>query len=98
MVLTGSYTEGYEISAGSEVTFKLRANAVNVSTDDAVSVRLNEVAKDPTVVDTYDNIRSGSGSIIWSDEAADNVDLNTQDWFNDKDVEVLPLDSWTISK
>jgi hypothetical protein len=96
--LTGSYVDGFEITAGSDVTFKLRANADKVATNDSVTVRLNEVANDPTVMATYDNVAKGSVSIIWSDEAADNVDLNTNNWFNDKDVDVLPLNTWTRTK
>ena len=96
--MTGSYVDGYEITAGSDATFKLRANAENVATDDAVTTRLNEVANDPTQMGDYATISNGSCSIVWSDEAADNVTLTTDDWFNDKDVNVLPLDSWTISK
>ena len=96
VILTGTYKNGYEIT--SEETFKLRAYANGVATNDSVTVRLNEVANNPAVMDTYSKIAAGKASIIWSDEAADNVTINTDNWFNDKDVEKLPLNSWTLSK
>jgi hypothetical protein len=37
-------------------------------------------------------------SIIWSDEAADNVTTGTVNWFDDDNLEKLPLNSWTLTK
>ncbi len=98
VILTGNYVNGYEITAGSDATFKVRANAVNVATNDSVITRLNEVADDPAVMDTYVNVANGSVSIIWSDDTADIVDVNTINWFNDSLIRWLPLSSWILTK
>ena len=98
VVFTGNYVDGYELTAWSDATtFTLKADAQNVASNDSVTTRLNEVSTDVDM-DTYTNTAAKTTSIIWSDEAADNVTTTTANWFTDAYVEKLPLDSWTLQQ
>jgi len=98
VTFVGNYENGYEISAGSTVNFKLVATNVDTDNDgDSITVRLNEKATDATIIGDVATVATGDYSIIWSDEAADEVLTGTADWFNDADLPSLPLNGQTLS-
>jgi len=101
ITFTGSnYENGYEVSAGSTVEFKLSA-VINGATgdNDTASARL-ENEGDTYASGDVDTITSGhSYSVIWSDEAAKGtVTGGTVDWFTDKGILSLPIAAETLSK
>jgi len=98
VVFTGSYLHGYEIGHNSAETFLLKAKVSNLSDNDSVSTRLNEIWTGAEIMTGYSNLESRHVSIIWSDEAADEVLTGTANWFDDDNVEKLPLNSWTLTK
>ena len=96
VTFTGNYENGYEITAGSTVNFKLVATNVSTTGDnDSITARLNEKSNDTDKVDTT---YTGATSVLWSDEAADSVTGGTQDWFTDANLSTLPLNGETLSK
>jgi|GEM_PF-7018354 len=85
---------GYQIRSAKN--FVLRAKVAGaVNGGDTISTRLSEVSNDATV-DTYATINGEVASIVWSDQAADNTELTTVDWFTDAFVEVLPTEAWSF--
>ena len=95
VTFTGNYANGYEITAGSTVNFKLVAT--NVSTDndgDSITARLNEKS---SLTTTTTGGYAGATSILWTDEAADEVTGGTVDWFTDANLSTLPLNGETLS-
>ena len=95
VAFAGNYANGYEISAGATVNFKLVATdvAVNSSTD-SITVRLNEKG---TVIGMFNVAGATPASIVWTDEAADNTLSTDAYWFTDKDLPSLPLNGQTLS-
>jgi hypothetical protein len=72
--------------------------ASDVTTDndgDSVTVRLQEksTSMDMTDVATAD----ASATVVWSDNAEDNVLVDTVNWFTDAKSSTLPLDGQTLS-
>ena len=102
IVFTGSnYKNGFEISAGSTVHFRLVATVNGATGDnDSVTAQLKDdytggyIAFSGADFDTY----SGN-AVIWSDEAAKGtVTIDTVDWFGAKGLLSLPLNGETLSR
>ena len=102
ITFTGSnYENGFEISAGSTVHFRLVATVNGATGDnDSVTAQLKDdstggyIAFSGADFDTY----SGN-AVIWTDEAAkDTVTTGTVDWFGAKGLLSLPLNGETLSR
>jgi len=93
----GNYDNGYEVSAGSTVNFKLVAtNIENAQTNDSITVRLNN--NGTSVLRTTYGL-AATHSVVWSDEADKaTTTIATKDWFTDADLLSLPLNGETLTK
>jgi len=97
VTLTGSYASGYDLTAGSDTTFEIRADITGSETDDSVTVSLDELSDDMGKYD-YNTLKTKNAAIIWSDKAADNTTLSTVDWFTEANLPGVPAASQTLSK
>ncbi len=91
---TGTYINGYEF--GSPITIELKANVSNSEDNDSVTTKIDERSTDMGVF-AYSGY-AGDFSIIWSDKAADVVDLNTVDWFTEANIPGVPASTQTLTK
>lgn len=95
IIFKWNYNNGYTIS--SEKDFKLYAEMENVSSNDAITTRLNDVSDNKGMFD-YAWVNSLANSLIWSDNAWITLDLNTENWFSDALLPSLPLESWNLKR
>ena len=95
VIFTGAEENGYEVS--SETPFVLKADIQGSEDNDSISVKLNENSDD-MLTHTYGELTGTDASIIWSDEAADNVTTGTKDWFTEANIPGVPAASQTLSK
>ena len=102
VIFTGTnYKNGFEISAGSTVKFRLVATVNGATGDnDSVTAQLKDDYTGDYEIFSGVKFDDYSGNaVIWSDEAAKStVTTDTKDWFGAKGLLSLPLNSETLSR
>ena len=102
IIFTGSnYENGFEISAGSTVKFRLVATVNGATGDnDSVTAQLKDDSTGGYAIFSGADFNTYSGNaVIWTDEAAkDTVTTGTVDWFGAKGLLSLPLNGETLSR
>lgn len=95
---TGTYVNGLPVAAGGNRTIELVANVTaSTGTADYMTTSMLEGASSDFNMKTV-STTNANATVVWSDNAASNVDVNTKNWFTDAGIEKLPSNAWTFSR
>ena len=84
------------VSAGSSKVFELKATVTGATSDDYVSVKVQEDASATNGTVNADAVADITANFIWSDNAASNLSAIKNDWFNGYEVNGLDTATTTL--